>query len=68
MTVDFASVPTKLALARLKEGVDLIRIGKPMRPEMAAWRYGDQFGRATQPAAVDLNGGVSGARSALWAV
>lgn len=34
-----------IGLARLKEGVDLIRIGEPQRPEMAAWRYGDQFGR-----------------------
>lgn len=34
-----------VGLARLREGVDLIRIGEPQRPEMAAWRYGDQFGR-----------------------
>ena len=34
-----------VGLARLREGVDLIRIGDPQRPEMAAWRYGDQFGR-----------------------
>ena len=33
-----------VGLARLREGVDLIRIGSPQRPEMAAWRYGDQFG------------------------
>ncbi len=34
-----------VGLARLREGVDLIRIGEPQRPGMAAWRYGDQFGR-----------------------
>lgn len=34
-----------VGMARLREGVDLIRIGVPQRPEMAAWRYGDQFGR-----------------------
>ena len=34
-----------VGMARLREGVDLIRIGAPQRPEMAAWRYGDQFGR-----------------------
>ncbi len=34
-----------VGLARLREGLDLIRIGAPQRPEMAAWRYGDQFGR-----------------------
>ncbi|MBL0937976.1 MAG: hypothetical protein IBJ03_03720 [Gemmatimonadaceae bacterium] len=33
-----------IGLARLREGVDLIRVGEPQRPEMAAWRYGDQFG------------------------
>ncbi|MCU0648664.1 MAG: hypothetical protein MUF00_11750 [Gemmatimonadaceae bacterium] len=35
----------QIGLARLPEGVDLIRIGEPQRPEFAAWRYGDQFGR-----------------------
>src|SRR5947207_1080407 len=33
------------ALAKLREGLVLVRIGKALRPEMAAWRYGDQFGR-----------------------
>lgn len=35
----------QIGMARLPEGVDLIRIGEPLRPEMAAWRYGDTFGR-----------------------
>ncbi len=34
-----------IALARLSEGLELVRIGRPLRPEFAAWRYGDQFGR-----------------------
>jgi hypothetical protein len=34
-----------VGLARLREGTELVRIGEPQRPEMAAWRYGDQFGR-----------------------
>jgi hypothetical protein len=34
-----------IGLAKLKEGLTLVRIGQPMRPEFAAWRYGDQFGR-----------------------
>ena len=34
-----------IGLARLKSGLELVRIGRPMRPEFAAWRYGDQFGR-----------------------
>ena len=34
-----------IGLARVREGLELVRIGAPKRPEMAAWRYGDQFGR-----------------------
>lgn len=34
-----------VGLARLSEGLDLVRIGVPRRPEFASWRYGDQFGR-----------------------
>ena len=34
-----------IGLARLKEGLELVRVGPAMRPEFAAWRYGDQFGR-----------------------
>ena len=34
-----------IGLARVHDGLELVRIGSPMRPEMAAWRYGDQLGR-----------------------
>lgn len=34
-----------IGLAKLRDGTTLVRIGEPMRPEFAAWRYGDQFGR-----------------------
>lgn len=34
-----------IGLARLDEGLELVRIGEALRPEFAAWRYGDQFGR-----------------------
>ena len=34
-----------IGLARVTEGLEVVRIGEPQRPEMAAWRYGDQFGR-----------------------
>ena len=37
-----------IGLARLRDGTDLVRIGEPQRPEMAAGRYGDQFGRRTR--------------------
>lgn len=32
-----------IALARPKDGTDLVRIGKPLLPEFAAWRYGGQY-------------------------
>jgi hypothetical protein len=35
----------QIGLAKLGEGTELVRIGEPLRPEFAAWRYGDQFGR-----------------------
>jgi hypothetical protein len=34
-----------IGLAKLSEGIELVRIGAALRPEFAAWRYGDQFGR-----------------------
>ena len=34
-----------IGLARHSEGLELVRIGEPLRPEFAAWRYGDQFRR-----------------------
>src|SRR6185312_14607621 len=35
----------EIGLARLTDGTELVRIGAPLRPEFAGWRYGDQFGR-----------------------
>ena len=34
-----------IGLARVKEGLELVRIGEAQRPEFAGWRYGDSFGR-----------------------
>ena len=53
-----------VGLARLADGTELVRIGRPLRPEFAAWRYGDQFGRrrrravATGVAAAGATGAV----------
>ena len=41
-----------IGLARLSEGLELVRIGEPKRPEFAAWRYGDQFGRRRKRAII----------------
>lgn len=35
----------EIGLARLPDGVDLVRIGSPVRDEFAAWRYGRTFMR-----------------------
>jgi len=40
-TVRFSS--DNIGLARLREGIDLVRVGTPLRPEFAAWRYGREF-------------------------
>jgi hypothetical protein len=34
-----------IGLARLREGLELVRVGTSPRLELATWRYGDQFGR-----------------------
>jgi hypothetical protein len=33
----------QVGLARLSEGLELVRVGAPQRPELAAWRYGRHF-------------------------
>ena len=48
-----------VGLAKLNDGTELVRIGKPMRPEFAAWRYGDQFGRRRRNALMYSVGGVA---------
>ena len=47
-----------VGLARHPEGLELVRIGRPMRPEFAAWRYGDQFGRRRKRAMLYGAGGA----------
>ena len=47
-----------IGLARLKEGTTLVRVGDPQRPEMAAWRYGDQFHRRRRKHMAWVAGGV----------
>lgn len=45
----------QIGLARLSEGLELVRIGKPLRPEFAAWRYGDQFGARRRRAIIQVS-------------
>jgi hypothetical protein len=44
----------QVGLARTPEGTELVRIGAPARPELAAWRYGDQFVRRRRRAELVL--------------
>jgi hypothetical protein len=58
-----------IGMARLPEGLELVRIGRPKRPEFAAWRYGREFLRrrirsliiAGTQVAVSVGGALVGA-------
>lgn len=47
-----------IGLSRLADGTELIRIGAPLRPEFAAWRYGDQFGRRRRRQMLIVGGSI----------
>ena len=47
-----------IGLARHPEGLTLVRVGQPLRPEFAAWRYGDQFGRRQKRAVLYTAAGI----------
>ncbi len=52
----------QIGLARHREGLELVRIGRPPRREFAAWRYGDLFRRRMWRYAVAVPaGGAVGA-------
>jgi hypothetical protein len=48
-----------IGLARAADGLELVRIGSALRPELAAWRYGDQFGRRRRKNLVLTGAGVA---------
>jgi hypothetical protein len=48
----------QIGLARLASGLELVRIGRPERPEFAAWRYGDQLGRRRRAAMIKVGVGL----------
>lgn len=47
-----------IGLARVGGGMELVRIGPALRPEFAAWRYGDQFGRRRRRKLIRVGLGV----------
>ena len=48
-----------IGLARLADGLDLVRIGEPQRPELAAWRYGSRLHRRRLRAAALVGGAAA---------
>lgn len=50
-----------IGLARLASGLELIRIGAPLRPEFAAWRYGQRFGIRRRQAQYIAGAGLASA-------
>jgi hypothetical protein len=49
----------EIGLARLGEGLELVRIGEPLRPEFAAWRYGTRFTNRRKKVALTLGGAAA---------
>lgn len=54
-----------IGLAKLREGLELVRVGEPLRHEFAAWRYGDQFGRRRKRAIAYTTAGVATAGAVM---
>ena len=52
-----------VGMARLRDGLELVRIGEPLRPEFAAWRYGAQIQRRRKR--MRIAGGVGIAAAAV---
>lgn len=47
-----------IGLARARDGLDLVRIGAALRPEFAAWRYGESYRRRRRNAFIAGGVGV----------
>lgn len=56
-----------IGLARLAEGLELVRIGPALRTELAAWRYGRHFGHRRRRQVALTAGGVAVGGALLWA-
>ena len=49
-----------IGLAKLSEGLELVRIGSPKRPEMAAWRYARAIQQRWRTVGLPLTAGLVG--------
>jgi hypothetical protein len=50
----------EIGLARLPAGLELVRVGRPERPEIAAWRYGSRFSRRRRRAVLTTGAVLAG--------
>lgn len=58
----FVRVSTdNIGLAKMADATELIRIGSPLRPEFAAWRYGQNFGKRRRQTHVVAGAGLAAA-------
>ncbi len=46
-----------IGLARVKEGLELVRVGPALRPEFAGWRYGEEVRKRRRKNVIVLAGG-----------
>ena len=59
-----------IGMAKLRDGTELVRIGSPLRPEFAAWRYSAQVARRRQRNLLIAGAGIAvvgGATAGLMA-
>ena len=57
-TTPLRASTANIGLARLREGLELVRIGEPPPIELAGWRYGDQFKRRRRRNVLLFSGGA----------
>jgi hypothetical protein len=57
-----------IGLARLGDGLELVRIGAPLRPEFAAWRYGARFNRRRRRVQLATAGAVAATTAVGFAI
>lgn len=48
-----------IGLTRLREGLELVRVGRPLLPELAAWRYSTIFSRRRRNTMITVAGGIA---------
>ncbi len=57
----------QVGLARMRDGTDLVRIGRPLLPEFASWRYGPRFGvRLRRNLGLTIGGAALVGGSIVW--